>query len=90
MGFNIKEIVEAWSISFRPTPKQKEMAEERLYICENECTFNKTITNIKICTKCGCPIKKKVFTNKPNPCPLKKWEEVDQKYFKVKTTKTLL
>ena len=33
-----------------------------------------------VCGECGCPIAKKIFTNDYNPCPLKKWEEVDAEY----------
>jgi hypothetical protein len=86
---NFKQIIEAWAISFKPSEKQKEMAEDRLKIC-TECPARKKIIGIDICEECGCPITKKAFTNAPNPCPLKKWEEIDKKYFKEKTKKTLL
>ena len=33
------------------------------------------------CKECGCPIKKKVFSDDFNDCPLGKWEEVDSEYF---------
>jgi len=83
---NIKKILEAWVISFNPTPKQQEQAELRCEICEN-CPSNKTII-IPICTECGCPIAKKAFTNDFNPCPLLKWGEIDEPY--MKKSKTLV
>jgi hypothetical protein len=82
---NIKEIIEAWSIANNPTPSQKTLAELRGEVCEN-CPAKKTKLKIAICKECGCPISKKVFTNNYNPCPLKKWEEIDKPYFKSKPT----
>jgi len=85
---NIKKILEAWAISFSPTPKQQEQAERRCEICE-DCPSNKTII-IPMCTECGCPIAKKIFTPKFNPCPLKKWEEVDIQYIPGKKITSLI
>jgi hypothetical protein len=80
---NLIEIINAWATSFNPTPIQKEKALERVIVCNgcdkltNKSVFSKTI---KVCGACGCPINKKVFSQEYNPCPLKKWEEVDSKY----------
>lgn len=86
---NLKQIIEAWAISFNPSQKQKEMADDRLKICA-ECPSRKKLLGVDMCEECGCPLTKKIFTNTPNPCPLEKWGEVDKKYFKEKTKKTLL
>lgn len=90
----IKEIVEAWSISFNPTDKQLELAEKRLKICETCPSKKEIVKKIKIsniCTECGCPVVKKSFTNSYNPCPLHKWAEIDKDYFeKRKENNTLL
>ena len=88
---NIKQIFEAWIIANNPTEKQLELAEARAIICDN-CP-SKIVTfgiRIGLCGECGCPIRKKIFTNEYNPCPLLKWEETDKDYFDIKKTKTLL
>lgn len=86
---NFKEIFKAWVISFNPTEEQLKMAEERHNIC-NDCPSKSTIL-FDICTECGCPIGKKIFTSEFNACPLKKWEDVDSIYYpKQKTKKTML
>jgi hypothetical protein len=80
---NYKEIFHAWKISFKPTPKQEELAELRLKICLG-CEFKKEIVKgVKwsaLCGKCGCPLNKKVFSPNYNPCPLKKWNLIDSNY----------
>lgn len=93
---DIKEIISAWITSFNPNEPQIKLANERAEICNN-CEFlGKRKLKINYCTKCGCPIKKKIFSNKFNPCPLEKWNEVDSKYknnndvfLQKKTNKTL-
>jgi hypothetical protein len=90
---NIKEIIDAWIISFNPTKNQLNKAIDRGKICDS-CPSKKVIVkSIKlatICGECGCPIQKKIFSVDLNPCPLKKWEEVDKKYVVVpKKNKTL-
>lgn len=87
-------ILEAWIISSNPTKEQLELAEKRLKICDN-CEFRKEIFKrlkiFNICSKCGCPITKKVFTNVYNPCPMRKWDEIDSLYFKdQKSKKTII
>jgi len=86
---NIKTIIEAWIIAYNPTSEQIKLAEIRGSFC-NQCEEKKPIIGVIICGACGCPIAKKVFTNAYNPCPLKKWKEVDREYFKIKEKKTLI
>jgi hypothetical protein len=90
---NIFEIVEAWIIAGNPSTIQKELADKRASICDN-CEFKKEIiSGVKfsiICSKCGCPLVKKIYTNNYNSCPLRKWFEIDKPYFSdQKTNKTL-
>ena len=68
----ITEIVGAWASSFNPTTYERARAEMRYEIC-SECDSNKKILGIETCIECGCPIKKKVFSKKENPCDLNKW-----------------
>ena len=90
---NFKQIIEAWVIAGNPTPAQRTLAEERGKICDS-CTSKKVVTEALkigvICGECGCPIAKKIFTNDINPCPLKKWDEVDANFFKRKEKKTII
>jgi len=81
---SIKKIIEAWNISFHPTKKQLEQGNLRLEICE-KCD-SKINFPYPMCKECGCPIGKKIFTNDFNPCPLKKWGDIDNLYVKKKTT----
>lgn len=90
---NILDILEAWIIAGNPTKIQKELSEKRAEICES-CEFKKEIIKgIKLsikCSKCGCPLAKKIFTNSYNACPMNKWGDVDIPYFnKQKNDKTL-
>ena len=90
---NIGEIIDAWVISNNPSETQLNKSIERGNIC-NMCPSKKVITKhiqlATICGECGCPISKKIFSLDYNPCPLKKWEEVDKKYtIPSKKTKTL-
>lgn len=82
---NLFTIIEAWKIANKPTEKQSQLANLRAKICDS-CPSKKFIIKEKewsaICDSCGCPLNKKVFTNAQNPCPLKKWEEVDKPFFK--------
>jgi hypothetical protein len=91
---NIKEIIDAWSVSFNPTQTQLNKSIERGRVCEI-CPSRKVITKklklATICGECGCPISKKIFSLEFNPCPLNKWEEVDKKYkIEEKTNKTFI
>lgn len=85
---NIKEIIDAWITAYKPTDSQLKLANERFEIC-NACPEKKELV-VPFCKQCGCPIGKKVFTQSENPCPLKKWGEVDKgKLPELKKTKTL-
>ena len=91
---NVKEIIDAWTISYKPTENQLNKSIERGKICET-CPSRKIITKkfklATICGECGCPISKKIFSPEYNPCPLKKWEEIDRKYkIEEKNSKTFI
>jgi hypothetical protein len=90
---DVIEIINAWKIANNPTPKQEELAELRFKICDT-CPSKKVITKklklATICGECGCPISKKIFTPKFNPCPLKKWGEIDIQYIPKKNTSSLI
>ena len=77
-----------------PTPEQKELSEARWNICVqcDEYRENNKDKGAPFCNTCGCPLNKKIFTNKFNECPLKKWEDVDTLLFPAtqKTKKSLL
>jgi hypothetical protein len=86
---NLKTIIKAWAISFNPDDKQSVLAEARLKIC----TGCEKLSNLGICKGCGCPVKKKIYTDEYNPCPLYKWKETDDKHFdlsKVKVNKSII
>jgi hypothetical protein len=90
---NFLEIVNAWITSFNPTTEQKKQSIERALICST-CPKLKTMSvfsnKATVCGACGCPISKKIFSAEHNPCPLKKWQEVDDKYIPPqKNTKTM-
>lgn len=80
---NFREIFKAWVISVNPSERQKELAEARLSICLN-CEFKKEVLKGKkwsaYCKKCGCPIKKKIFSEEFRACPGGYWEEIDKKF----------
>lgn len=68
----IKEIIEAWAISVNPTPEQKNRAVIRYTICKN-CEHNKK----EVCSLCGCPLDKKVFSTRKGACDIGKWDKID-------------
>ena len=80
MGFNLKTISQSWFDSYFGTDSQKELAKERLSICES-CPSKKELFKNQswsvVCGECGCPINKKIFSKKIKECPLNKWNEVD-------------
>jgi hypothetical protein len=91
---NIREIIDAWRVSYNPTQNQLNKSIERGNICE-VCPSKKVITKklkiATVCGECGCPISKKIFSLEFNPCPLMKWGEVDKKYkIEEKTKKTFI
>ena len=80
---DLSEIINAWVVSFNPTPQKKEKSISRKDICLNcdKLKINSSLFGkIETCGICGCPISKKIFSQKHNPCPIKKWEDVDLKY----------
>jgi hypothetical protein len=79
MSFNIKEIIESWAIASSPTSEQKLLAEARYSVCLACEHFRekRKITGEPFCKECGCPVNKKIFSPRNNPCPLSKWENVD-------------
>lgn len=83
MEFNPLEIVNAWIIAANPNETQTQLAKERLDVCMG-CDFRKEIIEKKkwsaICGPCGCPIKKKIFTNQMGSCPEKKWNSLEENY----------
>ncbi len=96
----IVTITNAWITAANPTLEQKELAERRYEICLGCEHFRekRKMTGEPYCAECGCPMKKKIFTNVFNECPIGKWKEVDSdskydKFFKrdipIKNTKTL-
>lgn len=68
----LKEIIEAWAISVKPTPEQKNRAVIRYAICK-ECEYNKK----EVCSLCGCPLDKKIFTTRKGACDIGKWDKID-------------
>lgn len=88
MALEIKKIVNAWITSFNPDENEKALAEKRFSICST-CEFNKkTLLGVETCSKCGCPLSKKVFTSLDyTTCPIGKWDEVDKEYRKNKHSK---
>lgn len=78
----IREIVSAWATSLNPTKEQQELAQRRYQICKSCPSLNEKI-GIEYCGECGCPIKKKIFTQKVNDtCPLNKWDKVEDEFRK--------
>jgi hypothetical protein len=80
---DFKEIINAWIVSFNPTEDQKLQADERLSICLGCEKYSEIIEKKKwsaVCGECGCPIEKKIYSDRFDPCPLDKWNDVDTKY----------
>lgn len=93
---NYKEIFEAWKISLNPTDKQEELAKLRLEVCLG-CDYRKEVVKglkwSALCSECGCPLNKKVFSTRYNACGLKKWDVTDSNYLEPiieKNNKTLI
>jgi uncharacterized paraquat-inducible protein A len=70
---DIKTIVKAWITASNPSTQDITKAEERLSTCY-ECPELKKLASIEYCSKCLCPINKKVFSEQPT-CPLGKWKQ---------------
>lgn len=97
MSIDIREITSAWWDSYFAEDNQKELAKQRLSICKSCPSLEQKFKKVKkitvsFCGECGCPISKKVFTNKFNACPLGKWKDVDtshSEFFKIQKDKML-
>lgn len=74
---SISDIIRAWWIAENPTPQQSQLAKKRLDIC-NRCSskVESVVFGFK-CAECGCPIGKKIFTDKMGTCDLHKWDNVE-------------
>lgn len=85
-----KEIFDSWKNSFNPTAAQEELAQKRLDVCLN-CDFRKeALKGVKwsaYCGDCGCPLNKKVFSKKYNPCTKGYFKDVDLGYIKPQPSK---
>lgn len=93
---NFKDIFDSWVSSINPSEKDLKRAEDRYSICI-ECDLKREIIKNKkwtlYCGACGCPIRKKIYSNVISPCPKGKWIDVDKKYDSIpdkKDDKTLL
>lgn len=78
------DIVKAWAVSFNPNEEQTELANARYDICL-QCDHRKLRLGIEICKGCGCPLSKKIFTQKKaETCPLYKWNDIEVEFRKKK------
>jgi len=70
------EIAQSWIAAADPTPFQQKRAEDRINVCKTcpKSEYTKHL-QIYICGECGCPLDKKIYTNKKPGCPLEKWAE---------------
>ena len=92
---DVRDILNSWITSFKPSDSQKTLAQARFSVC-NACPSKKSVKRplgfTLFCNECGCPIKAKVFSEAINPCPLKKWEDIDKNHnlnTRIKKTNTL-
>lgn len=77
---SFSDIIKAWAVSFNPTEEQKELADLRYNVCLS-CDQKKTLLGIEKCNVCGCPLSKKIFTQKKaETCPLNKWDDVEKEF----------
>jgi ribosomal protein L37E len=74
----IAEIFKSWVTSINPSPEEQAIAQYRANVCDS-CDRKEYVKAINsfICSSCGCPLSRKVFSPKPGPeaCPLSKWEK---------------
>lgn len=80
---DVNEIFKAWKTSLNPSKDQSVLGQERFEICK-KCEFRIEIVKNKewsfLCGKCGCPLKKLIFSSTFNACKEGKWREVDSKH----------
>lgn len=69
-----KEISSAWITSFNPTTEQKLISEERMNICD-KCEYKEynNLFDTYLCSRCLCPLNKKIFSPHKEACPISKW-----------------
>jgi hypothetical protein len=78
---DVKEIWKAWKIAENPTPAQSELAKKRFDVCIS-CPHKSDFEIVgklisSVCGKCGCPLNKKIFAEKPKMwCPIGKWDSI--------------
>ena len=70
---DIKDIIRSWWSARNPTIEESALAKKRLLICQRCPHMVKSTLFNFVCEECGCPIGKKIFSKKPKPCPLDKW-----------------
>jgi len=95
MAFNIREIVKAWITAANPSPEQVTLAEKRYEICSKCELFGiRDITKDEYCKSCGCPLNKKIFSDKFDACPANKWLDIEKEHQSIlstsKKSKTLI
>ena len=71
------DIIRAWWIASNPTPAQSQLAQNRLKICNGCDSMVESVVFKFKCKECGCPIGKKIFTDKMGTCDLHKWDKVE-------------
>lgn len=88
MAIDLNEITRAWITSYFATEEEKELAQKRYEIClkcpslkEKHIPLRKK--HYYQCGECGCPIQKKIYSPKYNPCPLKKWDVSDNEHLSI-------
>lgn len=75
----LDEIFKAWLKTASPTEIQKEIAKERLNVCNGCPSKQKGVGKLFVCGECNCPISYgdkpvgKTYTEQ-NECPLHKWK----------------
>ncbi len=70
---DLVNIAKSWIIARDPNPSQRKAADSRIAIC-NECPHSVKVLGSEVCSKCGCPLSKKIFSPKgPGECPDGRW-----------------
>lgn len=67
------KIGKAWKNKIIHTDEQKEIADERMAVCQscpNRSSDN--LLNVEVCDLCLCPLVAKIYTDESD-CPLQKW-----------------
>jgi len=78
---DIREIYRAWKAANNPTPEQDALAKKRFALCltcdykDDYIVGGKLISSV--CKGCGCPLRKKIFTDKMGTCPKHLWDKVE-------------